>query len=211
MKIEGRKIFDITPVVSSEIAVFPGDTQYENTFLMNWNQEHHLSLSKIQTTVHLGAHADAPSHYHREGESIEMRDVSLYMGLAQVMSVEKKLGSRIHPRDLKSSIQAPRVLFKTKSFPNPNRWNPDFMGLSIELIQLLKSKGVKLVGIDTPSVDLSDDKVLEVHNEIYRSDLAILEGIVLDDVPEGIYDLIALPLKLKGAEASPVRAILLGQ
>lgn len=83
------------------------------------------------------------------------------------------------------------------------------MALSIGLIQYLTQAGVKLVGIDTPSVDLADDKILEVHNEIYKADLAILEGIVLDHVSDGIYDLVALPLKLQGAEASPLRAILI--
>ena len=207
--LDSRTIYDITPTVSAELAVFPGDTPYENSFLMTFPKGDHLSLSKIQTTVHLGAHADAPSHYHKDGVSIEARRLELYMGKCQVITVETKTNHRIVPSDFTVSIQAPRVLFKTNSFPNPNHWNNDFMALSIELIQHLKESKVKLVGIDTPSVDLSEDTVLEVHNEIYRSDLAILEGIVLTDVEDGIYDLIALPLKLKGAEASPLRAVLL--
>ena len=210
MNLDQRKLYDISPMISSSTAVFPGDTPYENSFLMSFENGHHLSLSKIQSTVHLGAHADAPSHYHADGVSIEARDLRLYLGKTQVISVSKRLGQRIGVADLKVSIQAPRVLFKTLSFPNPDKWNNDFMALSIELIQYLVKNGVKLVGLDTPSVDLADDKILEVHNEIYRSNLAILEGIVLDDVPDGIYELVALPLKLKGAEASPLRAILLG-
>lgn len=209
MNFESRTIYDITPTVSSEMAVFPGDTPYENSFLMSFSKGHHLSLSKIQSTVHLGAHTDAPSHYHADGVSIEARRLDLYMGSCQVITVPCQPGQRIQPSDFKESIQAPRVLFKTNSFPDPNHWNNDFMALSVELIQFLVQSNVKLVGIDTPSVDLADDKLLEVHNEIYRSDLAILEGIVLRDVKDGLYDLIALPLKLKGAEASPVRAVLL--
>tara|TARA_B110001454_G_scaffold64823_1_gene62971 strand:- start:18737 stop:19378 length:642 start_codon:yes stop_codon:yes gene_type:complete len=208
MKLDTRKIYDITPTVSPKLAVFPGDTRYENSYLMSFEKGDHLSLSKIHTTVHLGAHADAPSHYHANGVSIEARDLNLYVGCAQVITVAEKRGHRIGLEDVKTEIQAPRVLFKTNSFPNPDHWNNDFMALSIELIQNLHQNGVRLVGIDTPSVDLADDKVLEVHNEIYRSDLAILEGIVLTHVPDGIYELMALPLKLKGAEASPVRAVL---
>lgn len=208
MKLDTRKIYDITPTVSPKLAVFPGDTRYENSYLMSFEKGDHLSLSKIHTTVHLGAHADAPSHYHANGVSIEVRDLNLYVGRAQVITVAEKCGHRIGLEDVKTEIQAPRVLFKTNSFPNPDHWNNDFMALSIELIQNLHQNGVRLVGIDTPSVDLADDKVLEVHNEIYRSDLAILEGIVLTHVPDGIYELMALPLKLKGAEASPVRAVL---
>lgn len=209
MNLDNRTIYDITPMVSPAMAVFPGDTPYENTYLLAFEKGHHLSLSKIQSTVHLGAHADAPSHYHAEGKTIEARSLDLYLGKTQVITVKNRPGHRIAPDDFAIPIQAPRVLFKTGSFPNPNHWNDDFMALSIELIQFLVKSGVKLVGIDTPSVDVSDDKVLEVHNEIYRNDLAILEGIVLDKVPDGIYDLIALPLKLQGSEASPLRAILL--
>jgi arylformamidase len=209
MNLDTRKIYDITPTVSPDMAVFPGDTEYENTYLMSFEKGDHFSLSKIQTTVHLGAHADAPSHYHDKGETIEARDLNLYLGRAQVITVSEKRGHRISVSDIKTNIIAPRVLFKTNSFPNPDQWNKDFMALSVELIEHLHQCGVRLVGIDTPSVDLADDKFLEVHNEIYRSDLAILEGIVLTAVPDGEYELIALPLRLKGAEASPLRAILI--
>ncbi|MBL7545390.1 MAG: cyclase family protein [Bdellovibrionaceae bacterium] len=210
MNLDQRKIYDITPTVSTELAVFPGDTRYENSFLMSFDQGHHLSLSAMKSTVHIGAHADAPSHYHAQGDSIEKRDLSLYLGKAQVITVSRQARQRIRPGDFTVKIQAPRVLFKTGSFPNPHHWNDDFMALSIELIQFLTAAGVQLVGIDTPSVDLADDKILEVHHEIHRSNLAILEGLVLESVADGLYDLVALPLKLKGAEASPVRAVLLG-
>lgn len=210
MALDSRKIYDISPTISPTLAVFPGDTPFENSFLMSFEKGDHLSLSKIQGTVHLGAHADAPSHYHTKGETIENRGLKLYLGKTQVITVPTVYGHRIKPNDFNALIQAPRVLFKTNSFPDPDHWNSDFMALSIELIQFLKKAGTLLVGIDTPSVDLSQDKVLEVHNEIFKSDFAILEGLVLAAVPDGIYDLIALPLKLKGAEASPVRAILLG-
>lgn len=209
MNFDTRKLYDITPTVSPKLAVFPGDTPYENSYLMSFQNGHHLSLSKIQSTVHLGAHADAPSHYHAAGATIESRDLNLYLGKAQVITVNQKPGHRIAVADVTVEVKAPRVLFKTESFPDPNHWNNDFMALSVELIRFLAKSGVKLVGIDTPSVDLAEDKTLEVHNEIFRCDLAILEGVVLTDVPDGIYDLVALPLKLRGAEASPLRAILI--
>ena len=92
---------------------------------------------------------------------------------------------------------------------DPNRWNPDFQSLSPELVHSLADQGVRLIGIDTPSVDPSDSKALESHQALFERNLSVLEGIVLDQVPEGIYSLIALPLRLKDADASPVRAILL--
>ena len=95
------------------------------------------------------------------------------------------------------------------SFPDPNQWNGDFNSLSPELIEHLSALNVVTVGIDTPSVDPADSKGLESHQALYRHDLAVLEGIILDRVEPGLYTLVALPLPLKDADASPVRAILL--
>jgi arylformamidase len=102
----------------------------------------------------------------------------------------------------------PRVLFATGTFPDPENWNRDFAALSVELVDFLHDRGVITVGIDTPSVDLFESKDLPAHKAILRCDMSILEGFVLKDVPEGIYELIALPLRLVGFDASPVRAIL---
>lgn len=176
---------------------------------MSFESGDHLRLGALTTTVHVGAHADAPSHYHMEGVSIEHRDVRLYMGPAQVVEVNVRRGERVYPKDVHEKIQVPRVLFKTKSFPDPENWNNDFNSLSPELIEWLKEQKVKLVGIDTPSVDPWDSKELESHKALYRADFAVLEGIVLDEVSAGLYSLIALPLKIENGDASPVRAVLL--
>ncbi len=177
---------------------------------MDMQHGDHLTLSSITTTVHLGAHTDAPSHYHREGHSLEKRNLNHYLGPVQVIEVQVPRASRIKIADLKGQeIKTQRVLFKTGSFPNPNQWNDDFVALSPELIEELARLKVILVGIDTPSVDPCDDKILSSHQAIYKHDMAILEGITLQAVPAGLYDLIALPLPIKGADASPVRAILL--
>jgi arylformamidase len=208
VNLEGRKTIDITPVITEKIAVFPGDTSFKRNELLSFKNGNNLVLSSINTTVHLGAHTDAPSHYHANGDSMEKRSLSYYMGGCQVIEVKNK-PSRILPQDLEDDIVEKRVLFKTGSFPDPNNWNDDFSALSPQLIEFLHSKGVLLVGIDTPSVDPADDKELLTHNAIYKSNMAILEGIVLQNVAPGCYDLIALPLPLAGADASPVRAVLL--
>jgi len=169
-----------------------------------------LLLSSIRTTVHLGAHTDAPNHYDPNGVSIDERSLAYYLGPCQVISVSMPRGERIRTKDLgDKAVAASRVLFKTGSFPNPDQWNNDFNSLSVELIDRLASQQVVLVGIDTPSIDPADDKILESHKAVARHDLAILEGIVLTDVPDGFYTLVALPLRLRGADASPVRAILI--
>ncbi|HEY1860761.1 MAG TPA: hypothetical protein VGG61_10425, partial [Gemmataceae bacterium] len=101
-----------------------------------------------------------------------------------------------------------RVLFATGTFPDPERFNQDFAALSSELVLGLHEQGVKLIGIDTPSVDLFDSRELPSHQAFLRCDMAVLEGLVLRDVPVGLYELIALPLRLEGFDASPVRAVL---
>lgn len=206
MDVTGPYI-DISPVLRPGIAVFPGDTAFSRNINMSFKEGQHLDLSDIRTTLHVGAHTDAPSHYHGKGKSIDERDLSFYMGHCQVIQVKAK--ARIRPQDLEVEIKSTRVLFRTDSFTNPDQWHNDFTALSSELIIFLKSKGVILVGIDTPSVDPATDKTLESHKAIFESDMAILEGIVLGHVSPGNYQLIALPLRIEGGDASPVRAILL--
>ena len=208
--LDEMKVIDITPVISSRLAVFPGDQAFSQQVSMDMHHGDNLTLSSIQTTVHLGAHTGAPNHYSVSGSSMEKRSLNYYLGTAQVITIPCRMGARIASQDLANiKIQAPRVLFKTGSFPDPNHWNSDFMSLSAELIEYLAKHQVKLVGIDTPSIDLAEDKVLQSHHAVAKYDMAILEGIVLDQVADGIYQLVALPLPIEGADASPVRAILL--
>ena len=134
----------------------------------------------------------------------------IYIGPAQVIEVLIPRAERIRPVHLGSVvISAPRVLFKTRSYPNAERWNGDFNSLSPELIDLLAERGVRLVGIDTPSIDPADDQDLPSHQAVYRHDLAVLEGLDLSRAEAGNYLLVAPPLRIAGADASPVRALLL--
>lgn len=201
-------IYDITPTVSAKLGVWPGDTPLSREVLCDLRRGDNITLSTLRATVHLGAHADAPSHYDRDGATIEQRDLHLYIGPCQVIPVAIGRGQRIGLAHIAAPIQAPRVLFATGSFPDPNNWNSDFAALSPDLIEHLAFQGVRLVGLDTPSVDLQDSKDLPSHAACRRHDLAILEGVVLSGVPAGIYELIALPLKLEGFDAAPVRAVL---
>jgi arylformamidase len=202
------RIYDITPTISPVLKVWPGDTPPSREVLLDMRKGANLTLSTLHATVHLGAHADAPSHYGADAPSIESRSLELYLGPCQVVRIKMERGSRILPAQFPASPRAARVLFATGTFPNPERFNEDFAALSPELIDHLHRQNVCLVGIDTPSVDLFDSKDLPSHQACLRNDVAILEGIVLTGVPEGVYDLIALPLKLAGFDASPVRAIL---
>lgn len=204
-----NEIFDISPKINSSIAVFPGDVAY--TRHISLSQEHkndHLDLSSITTTLHLGAHADAPLHYGKGAESIDQRSLYPYLGRCQVVETKAPYGGRILPEHFDiGDIYCTRVLFKTKSF-NPYEWTNQFNSLSPETIEALVEKSVQLVGIDTPSVDPWDSKLLESHKSLLKNNVSVLEGLDLFDIKPGEYQLIALPLRLEDAEASPVRAIL---
>jgi len=202
------KIYDLSPAIGPALKVWPGDTPPSREVLMDIKHGANLTLSTLHATVHLGAHADAPSHYAAEAPSIEARSLELYMGRCQVMRVPVARGARILPSDLRGTLQAERLLLATETFPDPGEFNEDFAALSPELVDHLARRNVKLVGIDTPSVDLFSSKDLPAHLACLRHEMAILEGLVLREVPESIYELIALPLKLEGFDASPVRAIL---
>ena len=202
------RLWDITPTVTPALAVWPGDTPPSREVLLDLGRGDTVTLSTLHATVHLGAHADAPSHYGLDAATIESRSLEAYLGPCQVVRVPGARGRRVGPDELTWPPRAPRVLLATGSFPDPTRFDRDFVALAPELIERLAGAGARLVGLDTPSVDLFDSKELPSHQACLRHDLAILEGLVLDRVPEGVYELIALPLKLAGFDASPVRAVL---
>jgi arylformamidase len=206
---EGR-IIDITPLISPRLGVFPGDTPFSRTIALDFAKGDHLALSSMTATLHIGAHADSPGHYRAGGEDIAARDLARYMGRCLVVRANAKPGERVGRRHLswKGAWDVPRVLVATESFPDPDHWNSDFCSFEPTLIEEWAKAGVKLIGIDTPSIDPEDSKTLESHQMVAQHDLSILEGLVLTGVSEGYYTLVALPLKIEGADAAPVRAVL---
>ncbi len=203
------KIYDLTPVIHSGLGVFPGDVSFQRKVSLDFQQGHNLLLSSVQTTLHLGAHADSSSHYNSQGEGVDQRPLTSFFGRTQVIRVQGRRGDRIRLADLQEKkIQAPRVLFCTGTFPDPDQWNSDFMALSPEVIEELHAQGCVLVGIDTPSVDPESSKALESHQALFKTKMSVLEGLMLGQVPEGIYSLMAVPLPIRNADASPVRALL---
>ncbi len=207
------RLIDISPSLSKRVAVWPGDTGFTRSVNASIAGGANIDLSHVRTTVHVGAHTDAPSHYAAGAPTIDQRPLDRYYGPCLVVSVEVARGARIVPADLPDSVRAreslpERVLFATGSFPDPDHFNEDFCSLSPELVGWLHARGVTLVGIDTPSVDPCHDAELLSHTAIASRDMAILEGVVLGGVEDGEYLLIALPLKIEGGDASPVRAAL---
>jgi arylformamidase len=202
-------LYDISPPISPALKVWPGDVPPAREVQLDMERGDHLTLSALRTSVHVGAHADAPSHYGAGAAAIDARPLDLYLGPCQVVRLEARRGESLPPAALRGlALRTPRVLFATGTFPDPTAFNRDFAAFAPETIDRLHLLGVRLVGTDAPSIDLFDSKDLPAHQACLRHDMAILEGLVLDRVPEGIYELIALPLRLVGYDGSPVRAVL---
>jgi arylformamidase len=201
-------LYDITPLVSPRLATFPGDTPLSREILLDMNRGDHVTLSALRATVHLGAHADAPSHYGKDAPAMHAVDLARFIGPCQVLHLNVPRGQLISPDAIRSSITSDRLLLATGTYPDPNHFNTDFAGLSPDFVDFLHDQGVRLVGVDTPSVDPFDSKDMAAHKRFLAHDMYILETLLLSGVPEGMYELIALPLRLEGFEASPVRAVL---
>ena len=201
-------LYDISPLVSPRLGVWPGDTPPSRELLLELARGDTVTLSTLRATVHLGAHADAPSHFAPGGATIDRQPLDAYLGPAQVIHAAGRRGRRLTPSDLGFPLRAERVLIATGTYPDPEDFTTDFAGLSLELVATLADAGARLVGIDTPSVDPFDSRDLPAHHACLRAGIALLEGLVLGAVPDGIYELIALPLALEGFDASPVRAVL---
>ena len=201
-------LIDISPVLSARIGVWPGDTPLSRTVMCDMQDGDNLTLSSLMTTVHVGAHADAPNHYGKDAPGIDAAKLERYIGRCQVVRATVQRGQRIALSMLEQPVEAERVLIYSGTFADHENWNTDFAALEPSLVEALADRGVKLIGIDTPSVDVFDSEDLPAHNALLRRDVSVLEGIVLGAVQPGFYELIALPLKLEGFDASPVRAVL---
>ena len=129
------RLYDITPPVSPELKVWPGDTPPSREVLLDMAAGANLTLSTLRTTVHAGAHADAPSHYGKDADTIEKRSVETYLGPCQVVRVPAERGTRITPDQLTAKVRAPRILLATATYADPEHWNDDFAALSPELVE----------------------------------------------------------------------------
>jgi arylformamidase len=206
--VDVKRVWDISPAVAPGFPVFPGDTPFSLRWTWKIAPGCPVNVSAITLSPHTGSHTDAPLHYADDGASIGDVPLEPYLGPCRVIHA---IGVRplVEPRHVAARLREvpPRVLLRTYERA-PHRWDSDFAAVAPATVELLHERGVRLIGIDTPSLDPEQSKTLDSHQRVRAFGLAILEGIVLDDVPEGDYELIALPLKWQGLDASPVRAVL---
>ncbi len=201
------RIWDISPAIDAAAAVFPGDTTYSQQAHFTLGPDCPVNVSRITLSPHTGAHADAPLHYANGAPAIGAVALEPYLGPCRVIHCID-CGPLVEPRHIAASLDhlPARVLVRT-SHAARQSWEP-FTAFAPQTIALLASLGVTLVGIDTASVDPATSGALDAHHQLLQHDMRVLENLVLDAVPAGDYELIALPLKLTGADASPVRAVL---
>lgn len=224
------RLYDISAPIDNTTPVWPGDTPVGIERIWRMEAGSPVNVGKMTLSPHTATHADAPFHYAQDGAPIGAVGLDVYMGecvvidVAEVAEVAKvaQRQSTIDVADLRNALErsqleiAPRVLIRTYGTPflaldASNRalqWDSDFSAVTPAAIDWLAGQGVRLIGTDTPSLDPETSKTMDAHHRVRAHGMAILEGLVLDDVPVGRYELIALPLKLTSLDASPVRAVL---
>lgn len=204
------RLWDISPPVHAGSPVFPGDTPYAQQWTWTLEGACPVNVGSLTLSPHVGAHADAPLHYAPDGAAVGALDLEPYLGPCRVIHAldAKPLVTWAHLAHAVDASLPPRVLVRTYRQHPGDVWDGELSGVDPQALERLADLGVRLIGIDTASIDPADSKDLSAHQVLRRRDLRVLENLVLQQVPEGDYELIALPLKLTTADASPVRAVL---
>ncbi|MDR5809885.1 arylformamidase [Caballeronia sp. LZ019] len=202
-------LFDISAPVAKGAPVWPGDTPVGIERVWRMEAGSPVNVARLTLSPHTGTHADAPLHYAADGAPIGEVALDTYIGACRVVHC---IGATplVTPDMIAAYLDdtPPRVLLRTYDRAPLDAWDSAFCAVAPETIDLLAAKGVHLVGIDTPSLDPQESKTMDAHRRIRANRMAILEGLVLDAVAPGDYELIALPLKFTTLDASPVRAVL---
>jgi arylformamidase len=205
------KIIDISEPLEPATAVWPGDSPFSQEWVMRIEDGMSCNVSTIRMSLHCGTHTDAPFHFFAQGKTIEKIPLETYIGPCRVLK-GLPIGSPplIDPEFLKKQNLkgVERLLIRTKTQHGKGKFNEDFCALGPAAAQVVVSLGIRLVGLDTPSMDSFSSKTLEAHKILLKGGVAILENLDLSKVVEGDFELVALPLKIMGGDSSPVRAIL---
>ncbi len=201
-------IIDITRTLKNGMPVWPGDTPFSYELSSTKAENGSANVGRVVMSTHTGTHVDAPFHFDEKGKRIEELDLSLYIGKALVIEIVKK--EFITVEDLqKHNLQGyERLLFKTGSWPDPAAFPETYTCIAPEAASYLAVSGVRLIGVESPSVDPLNSKEMLAHHALNNKGIHILESIDLHEAEPGEYELIAMPLKVEKADGSPVRAVL---
>jgi arylformamidase len=202
------KIIDITHPVSSALAPWPGDTRFDFRLVARLQEGASCNVGRVTCSIHTGTHVDAPYHFEEAGQTVDALALEPFIGPARVFVAH---GRDIIGRDVFAGLDGrvtQRVLLRTNSCDDKSVFPERIPTFAADVPAWLGTQGVRLIGLDVPSVDQTDSKTLPLHHALGEAKIMILENLDLRDVQPGIYELIALPLRLVGADGSPVRAVL---
>jgi len=210
------KIWDISRPLTNDLAPWPGDTPFDFRLIRKIPDGSSVNLGSIGMSVHNGTHADAPFHFDQSGLTIEKVSLDLYVGRAAVVDLSSKFVDReqrlIEIEDLHSSekdiADAKRLLVKTNIWSDSTVFPKSIAVITPAVAEWLGRLGVKLLGLDLPSVDAIDSKDLHNHHALGRAGISIIESLDLSAISPGVYNFIGIPLRIVGADGSPIRAIL---
>ncbi|WP_433772278.1 arylformamidase [Bacillus wiedmannii] len=199
---------DISQPLNNEIATWPGDTPF--SYEASWSKEESgsVNVGKLTMSIHTGTHIDAPFHFDNEGKKVIDLDVQVYVGPARIIDVSNLESIGKKELECFNLEGVERLLLRTSSHGKANEFPDVIPHLRADIAPFLSDKGIRLIGVDVPSVDPLDDKELAAHHQLFKHGIHILENVVLDHVTDGDYELIALPLALTDADGSPVRAVI---
>ncbi|MFF3099896.1 arylformamidase [Viridibacillus arvi] len=199
---------DISQRLDENVAVWPGDTPF--SYKVNWskNDSGSVNVGQINMSLHTGTHIDAPFHFDNDGKKVIDLDLDLYIGNARVIHLPNKTSIGVNELSNFDLQGVARLLIRTDAWKNRSVFPQTIPHIQPELAAYLSELGVRLIGLDLPSVDPLESKELSAHHELAGHNIHILEGLILDDIGPGNYELAALPLPLVEADGSPVRAVL---
>ena len=200
--------YDISRLVSELTAVWPGDTTFSRRWVMSMEDGCSVNTSTMTLSAHTGTHTDAPCHFVDGAAGLADVSLDLYMGRCRVVQARSRTSVGLDDVAGLDLRREERILFRTDPDLRDDEWKDDFAFLTPELAKKAAAEGMKLIGLDTPSVDPMTSKTMDAHRALLSGGVAILESANLASVPEGVYELIALPLRILAADSSPVRAIL---
>ena len=205
-------LYDITRTLTQRTAVFPGDTPVSITPVMQMKNGDSCNVTSITMSAHAGTHVDAPRHYSDDGEGIDAVPLDILIGPARVVTLDASpitVAALERAQITSDQSRVTRLLVHTPASDTPDDvWDPNFTYFAPEAAEWLGVNGIRLIGVDTPSVDLATSKDLPAHKAFLRHGVIIMENLCLKGVPDGEYELLALPLRIGGNDAAPARAVL---
>jgi arylformamidase len=197
-----KTFYDITHALSEDTPVYPGDIE------PRFSQEDcgQYLLTGLRMSTHSGTHIDAPSHYLKNNESIDRIPLAALIGPCRVIDLSGIPGE-ITADDLKDRIEGTRRILLKTGCNFYGQFDPDYISLSVSAATTISARGIIAVGIDSPSIEKFHGTG-EVHRELLGKGIVVIEYLDLSAVPEGDYQMVALPLRLRGLDGSPARVVL---